>query len=129
MPRSARPARQFFFSPYTPLGSLVYTGLIIRLSIFILGSQDGSSRQGTYQGLGSVQRGFGFVYARLQNSRIFAFGRNARSCQAKGLERGWKRRVRLGREAKNTPCGLGRFANSQKKNDCFAVYVFATVAI
>ena len=34
--------------------------------------------------------------SRLQNSRIFAFGRNARSRQVKGLERGWKRRVRLG---------------------------------
>ena len=32
--------------------------------------------------------------ARLQNSHIFAFGRNARSRQAIGLEREWKRRER-----------------------------------
>ena len=52
--------------------------------------------------------------------------------QTKGLERGWKQRVRLGRDAKNSLASHARLLRHalpisililRKKTDCFAVYI------
>ena len=66
-----------------------------------------------------------------QTVRILAYS-STRGSQTKGLERGWKQRARLGRDAKNTPYGrvrLAPFARVRlsrhalpKKTNCFAVY-------
>ena len=57
-----------------------------------------------------------FPVSRLQNSPYFCAFKYERTSQTKGLERGWKQRARLGKDAQ-TPWGVIREARAQSTRE------------